>query len=100
MRCRRWLTAVFALLGAGLLWAGSFLCAAYTQTLQTNEEPLWILKDSGGLLAQYDAGGTTRLQTWPVYTALLPETDVERLQDGIPVYSESELRQLVEDLGG
>lgn len=97
MRCRQWLRGTAAVLGAGALWWGAAHLAAPAPA--ESGTPLWILKDSGGCVARYDAEGEHRLQVWPVYTALLPDEDLERLHEGIPVYSEQELRQLLEDFG-
>lgn len=100
MRCRQWLICAAALLAAGTLWWGAW------QTMLPPEEspepqPLWILTDDGGRLAQYEYGHPDEpVSIWPVYTALLPEADLERLRSGIPVYSGEELRRLIEDFGG
>ena len=45
--------------------------------------------DGAGPLAQYDE----------LYTHLLPESDVLALQQGVPVYSETELQKRLEDYG-
>ena len=101
MKCRRWAICAVAVFGAAVLWwaAGSSLTPPGAAD---SAAPLWILKDDGGRLAQYcyPIRGQTPVQTWPVYTALLPAADLERLREGIPVYSQQELQRLVEDFGG
>ncbi|MBQ8612300.1 MAG: hypothetical protein IJ412_11425 [Oscillospiraceae bacterium] len=101
MRCRRWLIGAAAVLAAAALWLGAWKAAVPIQE-PALPSPLWILGDDGGRLAQYEYAHTDGepVRTWPVYTALLPQADCERLRRGIPVYSEEELRRLVEDLGG
>lgn len=102
MRYKRWLMRVGALAGATALWWGAAQCLT-PPAKEPETQPLWVLRDAGGLVAQYAwpaAEGDEALQVWPVYTALLPTPDAERLASGIPIYSEEELRRLLEDLGG
>ncbi len=102
MKCKRWLVRAVAVLSAAGLWWGAYRSLTPTAPPDSEPQPLWVLKDDGGRLAQYDyaAPHDGPVRTWPVYTALLPAPDLERLQSGIPVYSAEELRRLVEDLGG
>lgn len=100
MRCRRWFIGALAFLLAGTLWWGAWR-TMLPQPDIPEPQPLWILADSGGRLAQYEYDRPNEpVRIWPVYTALLPEADLERLRSGIPVYSDEELRRLVEDFGG
>ncbi len=100
MRCKQWLLCAGVLLLAGALLWGAWQMIPSAET-QPEPQPLWLLKDSGGRLAQYEyEHPETPVRTWPVYTALLPEADLDRLRSGIPVYSDEELRRLVEDFGG
>lgn len=99
MKCRRWLIRAAALLAAAALWLGAWQSTAPAER-EEQPQPLWILKDSGGRLVQFDYANDLPVRTWPVYTALLPEADGERLRNGIPIYSDEELRRLVEDFGG
>ena len=71
-----------------LLGAVAFLCLA--------AGVWWLLRgqagkagDGTGPLAQYDE----------IYTRLLPESDVLALQQGVPVYDETELQKRLEDYG-
>ncbi len=63
----------------------------------------YLLQDKGGRVAVYrcDADGTAGalLTVTGIYTNLLPENDALRIKQGIRVYSELELDQLLEDLG-
>lgn len=100
MRCRRLLTGALAVLLAGALWWGAWQ-TMLPQPDVPEPQPRWILADEGGRLAQYAYGQPDEpVRVWAVYTALLPETDAERLRRGITVYSDEELRRLVEDFGG
>ena len=100
MRCRRLIPGVLAVLLAGALWWGAWQ-AALPQPDVPEPQPLWILADESGRLAQYEYGQPDEpVRVWAVYTALLPEADAQRLRRGIPVYSDEELRRLVEDFGG
>ncbi len=102
MRVRRWLIGIGAAAAALGLWLGSWWLRQPSPTPSNDApQPLWVLRDAGGQLAQYDyRDQTAPLRTWQVYTALLPAQDRQKLADGIPVYSDAQLRQLVEDLGG
>lgn len=102
MKSKRLAVRAAALLGAAGLWWGAYRAMPAAEAPTAEPAPLWVLRDDGGRLAQYDYDALQGppVQTWPVYTALLPQTDLERLRDGIPVYSAEELRRLVEDLGG
>lgn len=102
MNGKRWLAAAAVLAAAAALWWGAWRCLAPQPPQEQAKEPLWVLRDEGGLLAQYDwnAQADGPLRVWQVYTALLPEADAQRLREGIPVYSTEQLRQLIEDLGG
>ena len=63
-------------------------------------EPLYLLKDNAGHLALYTGDGTGPLAQYDeIYTRLLPEADVLALQQGVPVYSETELEKRLEDYG-
>ena len=62
--------------------------------------PRYLLRDSGGRLCLFTADGSEELQKYDILTRLLPDGDVEALRTGVPVYTEDELRRLVEDYGG
>ncbi len=103
MRCKRWMIRIGAFLTAAALWLGAWqLRTPVGASGNTEPQPRWILKDDSGRLAQYAGAeqAAAPVRIYPVYTALLPEPDAERLREGIPVYSDEELRRLVEDLGG
>ena len=60
---------------------------------------LYLLRDSGGRLALCQEGSGEPIALYDVYTRLLPEEDVLRLQEGIPVRDAEELQRLLEDFG-
>lgn len=58
------------------------------------------LKDNAGHVALYAGDGTGPLAQYDeIYTRLLPESDVLALQQGVPVYDETELQKRLEDYG-
>ena len=64
---------------------------------------LYYLCDEGGRVVvwQCDADGTPvqRVLRTGIYVNLLPENDALRIKQGLSVYSETELRTVLEDLG-
>ena len=58
----------------------------------------YTVRDKGGRVAVYPPDGTETV--YDIYVNLLPEQDVLRLRQGIPVESEEALQRLLEDLGG
>ena len=62
--------------------------------------PMYLLKDNAGHVALYSGDGSGPLAQYEeIYTRLLPENDVLALQQGVPVYSETELEKRLEDYG-
>ena len=65
-----------------------------------NPAPMYLLKDNAGHVALYSGDGSGPLAQYEeIYTRLLPESDVLALQQGVPVYSETELEKRLEDYG-
>lgn len=65
-----------------------------------NPAPMYLLKDNAGHVALYSGDGSGPLAQYEeIYTRLLPENDVLALQQGVPVYSETELEKRLEDYG-
>lgn len=98
--------AAFCLLCAAAL-ALSVLRMAAPQTLpgsQAQSAPAaYTVRDKGGRVAVYaadPAGGEREQAVYDIYVNLLPEQDVLRLRQGIPVADEAALQRLLEDLGG
>ena len=61
---------------------------------------MYLLKDNAGHVALYAGDGTGPLAQYDeIYTRLLPESDVLALQQGVPVYDETELQKRLEDYG-
>lgn len=64
---------------------------------------LYYLCDEGGMLTVYACGAdgepADRLKETGIYVNLLPESDALRIKQGLSVYSETELRMVLEDLG-
>lgn len=65
---------------------------------------LYYLCDEGGMVTVYACGAdgepADRLEETSIYVNLLPERDALRVKQGFSVYSETELRTVLEDLGG
>lgn len=63
--------------------------------------PLYVLADEGGWLAVYGPDGPrgNPVRIYEIHTRLLPEPDQQRLRRGMPVYTEQELQQRLEDYG-
>lgn len=63
--------------------------------------PLYVLADEGGRVAVYGPEETAGepVRVYEIHTRLLPEPDQQRLQQGVPVYTEQELQQRLEDYG-
>ena len=63
----------------------------------------YYLCDEGGMLTVYACGAdgqpADRLEETGIYVNLLPENDALRIKQGLSVYSETELRTVLEDLG-
>ena len=79
-------------LAAGLVW----LLRGQT----ARQAPRYLLKDNAGHVALYAGDGAGPLAQYDeLYTHLLPENDVLALQQGVPVYSETELQKRLEDYG-
>ncbi len=84
--------------------AVSLVCSALLVTLRHIQvatpppAPAYTVTEDGGHLAVISAEGAKQVYN-NVYTYLLPEDDIEMLRKGIPVYSEAELRALLEDFG-
>ena len=64
---------------------------------------LYYLCDEGGMLTVYACGAdgqpADRLEETGIYVNLLPENAALRIKQGLSVYSETELRTVLEDLG-
>ncbi|MDL2215773.1 hypothetical protein LJB77_01740 [Ruminococcaceae bacterium OttesenSCG-928-N02] len=70
----------------------------YTQVVTPPPSPAYTVTEQNGHLAVTDEDGATYVYD-SVYTYLLPEEDIEALRTGIPIYSDDELRALLEDFG-
>ena len=60
-------------------------------------ETVYIVKDYNEKLAVYFAGENEPMEVYDLFLSSLPETDAERIRDGIIVYDKAELNQLIED---
>ncbi len=73
------------------------------QGIPTLDHTAYYLCDEGGRVTVYrclpDGTPDDLLERTDIYVNLLPEGDALRLKHGLTVPSESELRQLLEDLG-
>ena len=88
-----------------ILGAVAFLCLAagiwwLLRGQAGKAQPMYLLKDNAGHVALYAGDGTGPLAQYDeIYTRLLPESDVLALQQGVPVYDETELQKRLEDYG-
>ncbi len=81
-----------------LCLAGGVWWLMYGRT--QNPTPMYLLKDNAGHVALYSGDGSGPLAQYEeIYTRLLPENDVLALQQGVPIYSETELEKRLEDYG-
>ena len=78
--------------------------ATAAQAAPGTETAPFYLCDEGGRVVVYrcDASGSPaeRLLSTSIYVNLLPEGDALRIKQGLRLPSETELRKLLEDLGG
>lgn len=88
-----------------LLGAVALLCLAagvgwLLRGQAKRSQPMYLLKDNAGHVALYAGDGAGPLAQYDeIYTRLLPESDVLALQQGVPVYDETELQKRLEDYG-
>lgn len=59
----------------------------------------YILRDWHGQAALFRAGESVPLESFSIYTHLLPEPDAESLRKGIPLRNMEEADRLLEDFG-
>ena len=85
-----------------LFYALCTFTIAFSQALP-ERTALYYLCDEGGMLTVYACGAdgqpADRLEETGIYVNLLPENDALRIKQGLSVYSETELRTVLEDLG-
>ena len=97
---RLWFRVLCGLCGLAL--AISLLWAFSGNPQKAAPSPAYTLRDEGGRVAVYagtQSAPSAPLQICDIYTRLLPENDLLHLQAGIPVYSDAQLKALLEDLG-
>ncbi len=73
--------------------------AESTSDQGNTESEHWIMKNYDGRIGIFSADGKL-LDVLDVYANTLPQTDQRMLQEGIKVYSKSELTALIEDYTG
>lgn len=67
-------------------------------TEETTTEPGYLLKIADGQIGLFRMGSSVPYQRLDMPLNLLSDYDREQLEEGIPAATETELRQLVEDL--
>lgn len=88
-----------------LLGGAAALCLAIAmwwmaRGREQSPQPRYLLKDNAGHVALYSADGAGPLAEYDeLYTRLLPERDVLALQQGVPIYNDTELQKRLEDYG-
>lgn len=93
-----WIAAIILLCVFSLILSLFFFFV--WNNLPEKSAPSYILKDWGGHLALFHNNDIIPFQVYEeVYTHLLPQTDVEELRRGIPLYSEDEIDRILEDFG-
>ena len=63
------------------------------------DEGGYLLREHEGLVAVYPSGGGKPIAVTDIELGSLRRADREKIQAGLPAFSEKELQQLLEDLG-
>lgn len=64
---------------------------------ETQRAYLYTVQEYEGKVAVTRAGEAQPYQVYDTYISSLPEIDQQQLRQGIPIYSEEELRRAIED---
>ena len=64
---------------------------------ESRPSPMYVVMDLRGSIAVYKSGSTEPMQILETPVAVLPEADREMLANGIRVWSDEELQQIIED---
>ena len=78
----------------------SVIASEYTESSALQRKPIYIMKESDGKIAIFDADTGNIQKTLDVYIFTLPQRDKEYLKEGILIFSEQELYSLIEDYTG
>lgn len=62
-----------------------------------NESDYYIIKEYQGKIAIFEDDITTPYAIYDTYTSVLPETDRQKLKEGILVKDKDELQKVIED---
>ncbi|MBR1660623.1 MAG: BofC C-terminal domain-containing protein [Oscillospiraceae bacterium] len=93
------LTAASAAAMAGFTLSGLDPGSAVTASMGETDS-MYVLGTSEGLVAVYPGGGSRQpLEVTEISLSTLRQSDREALEAGLPVGSQEELAQLLEDLG-
>lgn len=93
-----WVWVLILICAAGLFCSVFWMVAPPEKPASPPQSP-YLLRDWGGRLALFRFGESVPIETYPLYTHLLPAADVESLRRGIPLQNPEQLEQLLEDFG-
>ena len=65
--------------------------------ISSTNETIYIIKEYEEKLAVYKVGIQEPITVYDFYISNLPQSDANRIRDGIIAYNKSELQQLIED---
>ena len=69
-------------------------------TPTSTTSPIACLRDWEGRLAVFSPNGNAPIEVYDVFTSSLPPSEKKAIQEGVLVYSETELQRLLEDYTG
>lgn len=63
-------------------------------------QPTYVLKEYSGKVALFTENSTTPYEIYDIYIESLPNSDREKLENGITLHNETQLNRLLEDYDG
>lgn len=68
-----------------------------SQSDEVQQENIYVLKNSGGILTVYMKGSSDPILTTDTFVSVLPKDDQKKLEQGIEIEGEKALQQALED---